>query len=251
MKMRITLIVVAVFGVASCQKGDRCSEVLDKVVDQAYPKDKVDVAKAIVIRRCTEDKWSSDALDCYAKATSKTELRACRGKLLVEQAQKLQAEEVQVKIRGGDAMMAKMSELKDRMCACQEGDRDCASKIQKEMTEYGDANKDVWKNERMTDEDMKAATEIGTAMAKCTTKAMGNSASDVMARMVGFKDSMCACKEGDKDCALKVQKDMADYAEAHKEMKDQRMSDDDMKKATALGMEMAKCSAKAMGGKGL
>jgi hypothetical protein len=70
---------------------------------------------------------------------------------------------------------------------------------------------------------------------------------DAMAKMGEFKDHMCACKEGDKDCAMKVQKEMADYAEANKDMKDQKMSDEDMKKATDIGMEMAKCSAKAMG----
>jgi hypothetical protein len=70
---------------------------------------------------------------------------------------------------------------------------------------------------------------------------------DAMAKMGEFKDHMCACKDGDKDCAMKVQKEMADYAEANKDMKDQKMSDEDMKKATEIGMEMAKCSAKAMG----
>jgi len=71
---------------------------------------------------------------------------------------------------------------------------------------------------------------------------------DMMGKMVEFKDHMCACKDGDKDCAMKVQKEMADYAEAHKDEKaDQKMSDEDMKKATDIGMEMAKCSAKAMG----
>ena len=72
-------------------------------------------------------------------------------------------------------------------------------------------------------------------------------AGEAMAKMGEFKDHMCACKEGDKDCAMKVQKEMADYAEANKDMKDQKMSDEDMKKATEIGMEMAKCSAKAMG----
>jgi hypothetical protein len=41
---------------------------------------------------------------------------------------------------------------------------------------------------------------------------------DAMAKMAEFKDEMCKCKEGDKDCAMKVQKEMQDYAEAHKDM---------------------------------
>ena len=40
---------------------------------------------------------------------------------------------------------------------------------------------------------------------------------DMMGKMTEFKDHMCACKDGDKDCAMKVQKEMADYAEAHKD----------------------------------
>ena len=87
-----------------------------------------------------------------------------------------------------------------------------------------------------------AAALAVTSFAGCKKKG-----GDAMAKMGEFKDHMCACKDGDKDCAMKVQKEMADYAEANKDMKDQKMSDEDMKKATEIGMEMAKCSAKAMG----
>ncbi len=70
---------------------------------------------------------------------------------------------------------------------------------------------------------------------------------DMMGKMAEFKDKMCACKEGDKDCAQKVQKEMQDYAEANKDQKDQKLSEEDQKKATDIGMEMMKCSQKAMG----
>jgi len=85
---------------------------------------------------------------------------------------------------------------------------------------------------------------VSLASFGCKKKGGG---SDIVAKMGEFKDHMCACKEGDKDCAMKVQKEMADYAEANKDMKDQKMSDEDMKKAQDIGMELAKCSAKAMG----
>ena len=87
-----------------------------------------------------------------------------------------------------------------------------------------------------------AAALAVTSFAGCKKKG-----GDAMAKMGEFKDHMCACKDGDKDCAMKVQKEMADYAEANKDMKDQKMSDEDMKKAQDIGMELAKCSAKAMG----
>ena len=71
---------------------------------------------------------------------------------------------------------------------------------------------------------------------------------DAMAQMGEFKDHMCACKDNDKDCAAKVDKEMADWAEKNKGDKaDMKMSDEDMKKATDIGMEMAKCRTKAMG----
>ncbi|MGE5181174.1 MAG: hypothetical protein ACM31C_03890 [Acidobacteriota bacterium] len=69
---------------------------------------------------------------------------------------------------------------------------------------------------------------------------------DMMGKMTEFKEKMCACKAGDKDCAMKVQKEMQEYAEGHKGEQG-KMSDEDMKKATDIGMEMAKCSSKAMG----
>ena len=70
---------------------------------------------------------------------------------------------------------------------------------------------------------------------------------DAMAKMVEIKDHMCACKEGDKDCVAKVQKEMADYTEANKDMKEQKMSDEDLKKGTDVGMAYAKCMQKGLG----
>jgi len=70
---------------------------------------------------------------------------------------------------------------------------------------------------------------------------------DAMAKMSEITDHMCACKDGDKDCVAKAQKEMADYTEANKDMKEQKMSDEDMKKGTDLGMKYAKCMQKGLG----
>ena len=70
---------------------------------------------------------------------------------------------------------------------------------------------------------------------------------DAMAKMSEIKDHMCACKEGDKDCVAKVQKEMADYTEANKNMKDDKMSAEDVSKGTDIGMAYAKCMQKGLG----
>ena len=52
--------------------------------------------KQVITNRCTEDKWSTEIIDCYQKATTREDLKACRAKLPPEQSAKLQAEEMQV-----------------------------------------------------------------------------------------------------------------------------------------------------------
>jgi hypothetical protein len=52
--------------------------------------------KEVITKRCTEDKWSKDVIDCYASAQAREDLRTCRSKLPKEQGDKLQAEEMQV-----------------------------------------------------------------------------------------------------------------------------------------------------------
>jgi hypothetical protein len=52
--------------------------------------------KEVITKRCTEDKWSKDVMDCYASAASQADLKSCREKLPKEQADKLHNEEMQV-----------------------------------------------------------------------------------------------------------------------------------------------------------
>ena len=52
--------------------------------------------KGVITNRCTEDKWSSEVIDCYAKATTREDLKGCRAKLPAEQSAKLQSEELEV-----------------------------------------------------------------------------------------------------------------------------------------------------------
>jgi hypothetical protein len=52
--------------------------------------------KDVLVKHCTEDKWPKDVIDCYGKASTQPEFKACREKLPKEAADKLRADEMQV-----------------------------------------------------------------------------------------------------------------------------------------------------------
>jgi hypothetical protein len=105
----------------ACKKGSSassCADAINKGVDtmmaagakrmeNAPPemKTKMEEAsvklKGVITNRCTEDKWSADVIDCYAKAQKREDLRDCRSKLPQDQQAKLQSEEVQVMMGAG------------------------------------------------------------------------------------------------------------------------------------------------------
>lgn len=78
---------------------------------------------------------------------------------------------------GGDAM-AKMSELKDKMCACK--DPDCAKKVSDEMTAWSqEQGKKQKEPAKMSEADQKKATELGIAMGECMQTAMNTGSAAV------------------------------------------------------------------------
>ena len=116
----ITMSAVAAVGAGCSKKGassGSCAGAVSKGVDtmmaagqkrmESMPggmpadiKAKMDEAsaklKTVIANRCTEDKWSAEIIDCYNKAATREDLKACRAKLPPEQASKLQSEEMQV-----------------------------------------------------------------------------------------------------------------------------------------------------------
>jgi len=68
-------------------------------------------------------------------------------------------------------------------------------------------------------------------------------ASARMAQMTAFKDQMCACK--DAACATKVNNEMTAWAQTTRMDPDEKLSDDDLKKAASLGDDMGKCMQNA------
>jgi hypothetical protein len=72
-------------------------------------------------------------------------------------------------------------------------------------------------------------------------------AASAMAKMSDFKDDMCKCK--DTACAQKVSEAMTKWSQdmAKDNKEPPKMSEEDQKKAAAIGEEMGKCMQKAMG----
>jgi hypothetical protein len=66
--------------------------------------------------------------------------------------------------------MAKMREFSDKMCACK--DSPCAQAVSDEMTKWAQEMANQTEPVKMTEEDQKAATEIGARMGECMQKAM-------------------------------------------------------------------------------
>jgi hypothetical protein len=71
----------------------------------------------------------------------------------------------------------------------------------------------------------------------------------------GFKDRMCACKDGDKDCGEKVRTEYREWRKGMREKmsKDEanKMSDETKQKAKETAMAMMECEARVMGEAGM
>ncbi|MGE5183583.1 MAG: hypothetical protein ACM31C_16035 [Acidobacteriota bacterium] len=137
-------------------------------------------------------------------------------------------------------VLGKLESFRAEMCACHAGDQACGSKVQRALGDFNDAHRES----RVPYHEVKRIELVAGEIDRCEKRALSE---DVMAVMERFRDAMCACTAGDRDCAMRVQKDMQDYAESRNDLRDMKMTDEDMKRATDIGMAMAKCSATAMG----
>lgn len=67
--------------------------------------------------------------------------------------------------------LAKMTEFKDKMCACK--DKACADTVTGDMTKWSEEmSKTMDPSAKPSDEDMKKMTDVGTQMGECMAKAM-------------------------------------------------------------------------------
>jgi hypothetical protein len=74
---------------------------------------------------------------------------------------------------GGDEAVTKMTEFKDQMCKCGEGDLDCAKKVTDAMTKYGEEQAKNADKDAKPDPDLAKKMEpVMADLTKCSTKAM-------------------------------------------------------------------------------
>src|ERR1700690_1146125 len=106
---------------------------------------------------------------------------------------------------GGDK--AKMTKLKDSMCACK--DAACADGVMKDAEAFMKSLGDKYKDEKDVPKDLIA---IGEDIDKCEKSAR---LGDDGAKFTAMKDAMCACK--DAACIDKVNKDNADWMKSMSE----------------------------------
>lgn len=107
---------------------DKCAKAANKAVDQVIATRKAQVEahsgnlptgmqdrlawldtqtnalKNVLAKRCTEDKWAEDVIDCYAAARSQKDLQICRRKLPQGQAAQLQQDQVQAMVSGSSVL---------------------------------------------------------------------------------------------------------------------------------------------------
>jgi hypothetical protein len=168
------LVVLAACDRGAVKTGPSCDSVASQIVTvQTKGKQSVNTmeVKGAIAKRCTEDKWTEEARSCISKASVRDDIKKCtHDKLTGEQADKL-AESARA--LGGEAAeaMAKMREFGDKMCQCK--DSACAQGVSDEMTKWSmEMAKTDDDPPKMSEEEIKEATEIGTRMGECMVKAM-------------------------------------------------------------------------------
>ncbi|HEY5925916.1 MAG TPA: hypothetical protein VIV11_29715 [Kofleriaceae bacterium] len=92
------------------------------------------------------------------------------------------------------------------------------------------------------------AFAVALALMSFGCKKKGGGSGEAMAKMTEFKDRMCKCAEHDAKCAQGVSDEMTKWSQeqAKNQKEPPKMSEEDTKKAAAIGEEMGKCMQKAM-----
>lgn len=135
---------------------------------------------------------------------------------------------------GVGALARELTAMKEKVCKCEKAE--CASKLKEEFKDgprYEEIDKQI---DKLSDEDRKKIDAIEDEIKACERKLEGG---EQLAAFESFKNKICSCV--DKACVDKVSQEMTVYAKTHSSDK---LSDEDMKKGTAIGEAMAKCMAK-------
>ena len=124
-------------------------------------------------KRCTTDKWTADAVNCFGAAHDKGGLHDC-GYQHLTQAQQDKLNEATEPLAAFSVKRALkvMAKFRDQLCMCK--DEPCVRGVSDEMTKWSvEMSKQTKEPPKMTDGDQKQAAAIGEAMGKCMQAAMG------------------------------------------------------------------------------
>jgi hypothetical protein len=248
---------IAVIAVASCSPAappqapdtaaQRCDDVVAKAIERVYPDHTptVEVIEAVKIRRCRADGWASEALACYASAGSVGALRDCRGKLRAGDANRLDAQEAQIR-NDWEQLLAEHEETRDRMCGCT--DRACAVRVGRraEAWERDAPRRSAGRRAGAPPDVDERIHKSDDAMRACETRLGANQLAAAIAAMRDFADKMCACS--DQACAVRVSDEMTKWGQEQARSGDSnlRPSDEDAKQFAEVTKRMADCMQGAM-----
>src|SRR6266699_2865931 len=118
-------ILVALSVLINCDKGagPSCKDALEKSLKSAHIADR---EITLAIGKCEQQTWSNEARSCLALAATGDAVVACGAKFSVDVP----------KGSNVDAVMKKMAEFKDQMCACR--DTACAQSASDAMVKWSE-----------------------------------------------------------------------------------------------------------------
>ena len=173
------LVCVALVCLCACdrgpERGSECSAVASAIVkalDVHDPHGDPKVITAELAKRCTDDRWSVEARNCFAAAKTNDDLHDC-GYQHLTQLQQVTLDQVTRKLTSMpfEHEMKAMREFKDKLCACK--DTACVQRVSDEMTKWSqEMAKDAKEPLPMSDEQAREAGQLGEDMAKCMQTAM-------------------------------------------------------------------------------
>jgi len=188
--LTVCVVVVAACGGKQAEQ-DECATTISGSLDRAKPDlkneaakarevaDVLDQMKAIMAKRCREDRWSKAALACLKASTDTDSAKACQSEHLTkEQHDKLLFAVATFRRPGKEApavtsALAKLSEFRDRMCKCT--DRDCVDTVSKEMTEWGVEAAKAGPAPKLDKGETKLSARLGEEIAECTNQVIAGS----------------------------------------------------------------------------
>lgn len=136
-------------------------------------KDQIARASGKITERCSNDKWSGEAVSCLIAAPDARSVKECTYNHLTGlQADKLKLATAPLLTNSWSHVMKRMAQFKDQMCACK--DATCAQQVSDDITKWSQEMTRAQREQpEMTEEDTKQAADIGEQMGKCMMSAMG------------------------------------------------------------------------------